>query len=32
LRDPGIGAFLILGVLIALTIVGSVWLKRRLET
>lgn len=32
LRNPGVGAFLILGVLIALTIVGSVWLKRRLES
>jgi len=32
LRDPGIGAFLLLAALIAVTIVGSVWLKRRLET
>jgi uncharacterized membrane protein YdjX (TVP38/TMEM64 family) len=32
LRNPGIGAFLLLGALIAVTIVGGVWLKRRLET
>jgi phospholipase D1/2 len=32
LRNPGISAFLLLAALIALTIVGSVWLKRRLET
>ena len=32
LRNPGIGAFLLLAALIALTIIGSVWLKRRLET
>jgi len=31
IRNPGIGAFLLLLVLIAITIVGSVWLKRRFE-
>ena len=31
IRNPGIGAFLLLLVLIAVTIVGSVWLKRRFE-
>ncbi|HEY7220346.1 MAG TPA: VTT domain-containing protein, partial [Candidatus Binatia bacterium] len=32
IRDPGIGAFLILVVLIAITLVGIVWLKHRLES
>jgi len=32
LRNPGIGAFVLLAALIVVTIVGSVWLKRRLET
>ena len=31
IRNPGIGTFLLLLVLIALTIVGSLWLKRRFE-
>ena len=32
LRNPGISAFLLLAALIVVTIVGSIWLKRRLET
>ncbi len=32
IRDPGIGTFLILAALILITIAGSVWLKRRLES
>lgn len=32
LHDPGIGAFLLLAGLIAVTIVGAIWLKRRFET
>jgi len=32
LRNPGIGAFLLLAALIVVTIIGAVWLKRRLET
>jgi uncharacterized membrane protein YdjX (TVP38/TMEM64 family) len=32
IRDPGIGTFLILAALIAITIAGTVWLKRRLES
>lgn len=32
LRNPGIGAFLVLAVLIIITIVGTVWLKRRFES
>jgi hypothetical protein len=28
-RDPGIGTFLVLAVLIVVTIIGSVWLKRK---
>jgi uncharacterized membrane protein YdjX (TVP38/TMEM64 family) len=31
IRDPGLGTFLILAALIVITIVGTVWLKRRLE-
>jgi len=31
IRDPGIGAFLVLAALIIITIVGTVWLKRRFE-
>ena len=32
IRNPGIGAFLVLAGLIAITVVGTVWLKRRLES
>ena len=32
IRDPGIGAFLVLAALIIITIVGTVWLKRRFES
>jgi uncharacterized membrane protein YdjX (TVP38/TMEM64 family) len=32
LRNPGIGTFLVLLALIAITIAGSVWLKRHFET
>jgi len=32
IRDPGIGAFVILAALIAITVVGTIWLKRRLES
>jgi phospholipase D1/2 len=32
IRDPGIGVFLVLTVLIAITVVGTIWLKRRLES
>ena len=32
IRDPGIGAFLVLTALILITIVGTVWLKRRFES
>src|SRR5256885_1180137 len=32
IRNPGIGAFLLLAGLIAITVVGTVWLKRRLES
>ena len=32
IRDPGIGAFLLLATLILITIVGTVWLKHRLES
>jgi phospholipase D1/2 len=31
IRNPGLGTFLLLLVLIAITIVGSVWLKRRFQ-
>lgn len=31
IRDPGIGAFVILASLLVITIAGAVWLKRRLE-
>jgi biotin transporter BioY len=31
IREPGLGTFLILAALIVITIVGTVWLKRRLE-
>jgi phospholipase D1/2 len=32
IRDPGMGVFLVLAVLLAITIVGTIWLKRRLES
>src|ERR1700745_2951036 len=32
IRAPGIGAFLVLAALIIITIVGTVWLKRRFES
>jgi phospholipase D1/2 len=32
IRNPGIGAVLVLAVLIIITIVGTVWLKRRFES
>jgi phospholipase D1/2 len=31
IRDPGIGAFVVLASLLAITIAGAVWLKRRLK-
>ena len=32
IRDPGIGTFLILALLIIITVAGTVWLKRRFES
>ncbi len=32
IRDPGIGVVLVLAVLITITIIGTVWLKRRFES
>lgn len=32
IRDPGIGVFLVLAMLIAITVAGTIWLKRRLES
>ena len=32
LRDPGIGTFIILAALVVVSIIGSVWLKRRFES
>jgi uncharacterized membrane protein YdjX (TVP38/TMEM64 family) len=31
IRDPGIGTFLLLLALIAISVVGTIWLKRRLQ-
>ena len=30
-RDPGIGTFLVLAALVAITIIGTAWLKRRFD-
>jgi uncharacterized membrane protein YdjX (TVP38/TMEM64 family) len=32
IRNPGIGAVLVLTALIIITVVGAVWLKRRFES
>jgi uncharacterized membrane protein YdjX (TVP38/TMEM64 family) len=31
IRNPGIGTFLILAALIVVSVIGTIWLKRRLE-